>query len=258
MAKSPAFDLSGRTALVTGASSGLGVRFARILAAAGARVVLAARRVDRLQGLKAEIEAAGGQAFAVAMDVADEASTIAAYDAAETAFGTVDTIIANAGSGATAPITELPVAEFDQLMAVNLRGVFLTVREGGRRLMAAGSREKRHGRVVIVASIAADVALPGLAAYAATKAGVRQMGRTIAREWVRQGINVNSICPGYLKTELNADWFDSEGGAMQIAGFPRRRLMGEEDLDAMLLYLSSDAAEAVTGAAFTLDDGQSL
>jgi NAD(P)-dependent dehydrogenase (short-subunit alcohol dehydrogenase family) len=254
----PVFDLTGRTALVTGASSGLGARFARILAASGARVVLGARRADRLQALKAEIEAAGGQAIAVSLDVADEASTIAAYDAAEQAFGPVDTVIANAGMNAEGPLTELSVEDFDGLMAVNLRGVFLTVREGGRRLMAAGSRERQHGRIVIISSITAHSVEPGLAAYSASKAGVLQMGKVIARDWVRQGVNVNMICPGYIKTEINADWFDTEAGDKQVAKFPRRRLMVESDLDAMLLYLSSDAARAVTGAAFTIDDGQSL
>ena len=237
MADAPIFDLRGRVALVTGASSGLGERFARILAGSGAKVVLAARRTDRLDQVKLEIEAAGGQAMAVALDVADEASTIAAYDAAEAAFGPVDTIVANAGMNSEGSVLDLPVDEFDQLSAVNLRGVFLTVREGAKRLIAAGSREKENGRVVITSSITANTIAPGLAAYSATKAAVLQMGRVMAREWVRQGINVNMICPGYIRTELNTEWFDSEAGAKQVAKFPRRRLAQESDLDAPLLYL---------------------
>ena len=258
MTKPPAFDLSGRVALVTGASSGLGSRFARILAGAGAAVVLAARRAERLQALEAAIRAAGGQAIAVPLDVADEAATVAAYDAAEAAFGTVDTVIANAGMNAEGAVTDLPIAEFDRAVAVNLRGVFLTVREGAKRLIAAGSRETQRGRIVIISSITAQSVAPGLAVYSATKAAVLQMGKVMARDWARQGINVNMICPGYIKTELNEDWFDSEGGAKLVASFPRRRLMEATDLDATLLYLASDAARAVTGAAFTIDDGQSL
>jgi len=258
MTAAPKFDLSGRVALVTGASSGLGSRYARVLAAAGAKVVLAARRTDRLQGLQAELSASGGEAICVAMDVADEASTIAAYDAAQAAFGLVDTIVANAGMNAEGPTTDLSVADFDQTVAVNLRGVFLTVREGARRLIAGGSKETQKGRVVITASITADVISPGLAVYSATKAGVVQMGKVMARDWIRQGINVNMICPGYIRTEINSDWFDTPGGAKQIDKFPRRRLMEESDLDAPLLWLCSDAAAAVTGTAVTVDDGQSL
>ncbi len=258
MAEAPRFDLSGRVALVTGASSGLGERFARILAASGARVVLGARRADRLDVIVTAIRKAGGQAIAVALDVADEPSVMAAYDAAEAAFGTVDTIIANAGVSSEGRMLDLSVADFDQVMDVNLKGVFLTAREGARRLIAAGSKARSHGRIVITASITADVVAPGLAAYSATKAGVVQMGKVMAREWVRDGINVNMINPGYIRTEINADWFDTDVGAKQIARFNRQRLMPEGELDTMLLYLASDASAGVTGAAFTLDDGQSL
>lgn len=258
MAAAPTFDLTGRVALVTGASSGIGVRYARILAASGARVVLAARRTDRLEEVRAEIVGAGGEAITVAMDVADEASTIAAYDAAEAAFGTVDTIVANAGMNSEGPVTDLAVDEFDRTVAVNLRGAFLTVREGARRLIAAGSKDKQNGRIVITASITADVISPGLAVYSGTKAGVVQMGKVMARDWVRQGINVNMICPGYIRTGINDAWFDSPGGAKQIERFPRRRLMEESDLDVALLWLCSDASRAVTGTAVMVDDGQSL
>jgi NAD(P)-dependent dehydrogenase (short-subunit alcohol dehydrogenase family) len=252
------FDLAGRTALVTGASSGLGAHFARTLAAAGANVILAARRTDRLAALQAELTAAGARAISVAMDVGDEGSTIAAYDAAQAAFGEVHTVIANAGTNAEGPVVNLSVQAFDDLMAVNLRGVFLTVREGGKRMMAAGSRQRQHGRIIIISSLAATAIEPGLAAYSASKAAVLQFGRVLARDWIREGINVNMICPGYIRTEINAAWFDTEGGARQIAKFPRRRLMLETDLDGPLLFLASDASRAVTGTAFTIDDGQSL
>ena len=258
MSDTPAFDLTGRTALVTGASSGIGRRLALGLAAAGAKVVVGARRGDRLAKLVAEIEAAGGHALAVTLDVAEEASVIAAYDAAEAGFGPVDTVYANAGMNNEGLALDLPIEAFDQMVAVNLRGVFLTAREAARRMIKAGSRQSGRGRIVLISSIGAHTVLPGLATYCATKAGVAMLGRSLAREWARQGININSVCPGFLETELNRDWFASEGGQKQIQDFPRKRLMVEADLDPMLLYLGSDAARAVTGSVFTLDDGQSL
>ena len=250
------FDLSGRTLLVTGASSGLGRRFAKIAADAGARVVVAARRADRLASLVAEIGA--GRAVAVSMDVESEASVIAGYDAAEKAFGPVDTVIANAGMNSEALATDLPIDEFDKVMAVNVRGVFLTAREGARRMMAHGSKASGKGRIVLISSIGAVKLLPGLAAYCASKAAVVMMGKAMAREWVNRGVNLNIVCPGYIETEINSDWFKSEGGKKQMAGFPRRRLMEESDLDAVIGYLCSDAARAVTGSVFTIDDGQTL
>lgn len=246
------FDLTGRVALVTGASSGLGAGFARILAGAGAKVVLAARRLDRLEALAREL---GTSALPIAMDVADEASVIAAYDAAEAHFGTIDTIIANAGMSNDAIALQMDVADFDAAMAVNLRGAFLTAREGAKRLIA-GQRE--NGRIVLISSITAIEASPGLGAYAASKAGLSQLGRTLAREWLNKGINVNMMLPGYIKTELNDAWFESEGGQKQIARFNRRRLMPQDGLDAMLLFLCSDESAYVTGAEFVLDDGQTL
>ncbi len=252
------FDLSGRVALITGASSGLGKRFARILAASGAKVALAARRVDRLMALAEEIEAAGGTAAAIAMDVTDEASVIAGFDVAEKALGPIDTVIANAGMNSRGLSTEISVEDFDQVMAINVRGVFLTAREGARRMMAAGSRDTGRGRLVLVASIGAVKVLPGLAPYCASKAAVAMLGKSMARELANRGINVNVVCPGYIETELNADWFAEEGGKKQVAGFPRRRLMAEDDLDATMLMLCGDASRALTGSVFVLDDGQTL
>ena len=252
------FDLSGRVALITGASSGLGKRFARILAASGAKVALAARRVDRLMALAEEIEAAGGTAAAIAMDVTDEASFIAGFDVAEKALGPIDTVIANAGMNSRGLSTEISVEDFDQVMAINVRGVFLTAREGARRMMAAGSRDTGRGRLVLVASIGAVKVLPGLAPYCASKAAVAMLGKSMARELANRGINVNVVCPGYIETELNADWFAEEGGKKQVAGFPRRRLMAEDDLDATMLMLCGDASRALTGSVFVLDDGQTL
>lgn len=252
------FDLTGRTVLITGASSGLGLQFARVAAAAGAKVALAARRVDRLEVLAKEIADGGGIAHAVAMDVTDEASVIAGFDAAQAALGPIETVIANAGMNNEGLAIEVTAEAFDRVMAINVRGVFLTAREGARRMMAAGSRDSRRGRIVLIASIGGLKVLPGLTAYCASKAAVVMMGKSLAREWANRGINVNVVCPGYVETELNADWFATDGGKAQIATFPRRRLMEADDLDAMLLYLASDASRAVTGSVFTLDDGQTL
>jgi len=252
------FDLAGRVALVTGASSGLGHRFAQILAASGASVVIGARRTDLLDTLRRDIERGGGRVLAVPMDVADEASVIAAYDAAEAAFGPVDTVIANAGINAAGSALGLAVEDFDRVMAVNLRGVFLTVREGARRMVAAGSPDAANGRITIISSITAHHVSAGVAAYSATKAAVAQLGRSLARDWANKGINVNILCPGYIATELNTDIWDGPMGKALLARFPRQRVMDAEALDPMLLYLSSDASRQITGGVFTLDDGQTL
>jgi NAD(P)-dependent dehydrogenase (short-subunit alcohol dehydrogenase family) len=258
MSKDPIFDLTGRVALVTGASSGLGAGFAKALAASGAKVVLAARRADKLAEQVAAIEAAGGEAIAVSMDVTDEASTRAAYDAAEAAFGTVDTIVANAGVATEKVALGLSVEEVDFLLAANVRGVFLTATEGARRLEAAGSRDRQHGRVVLIGSITADRVFPATSVYGATKAAVRHMGKALAREWARRGISVNIIQPGYFESEMTSDMLSSEGGRKFVASFPRQRLRPPSDLHAPLLFLCSDAALGVTGSVITVDDGQSL
>lgn len=254
----PPFDLAGRVVLITGASSGLGLRFAKVAAAAGARVALAARRMDRLESLAAEIRGAGGQAHSVVMDVADETSVVAGFDAAQAALGPIESVIANAGMNNEGLAVDVDIGAFDRVMAINVRGVFLTAREGARRMMAAGSRDHRRGRIVLISSIGALKVLPALTAYCASKAAVVMMGKSLAREWANRGINVNVVCPGYVETELNAEWFATDGGKAQVAGFPRRRLMEADDLDAVLLYLASDASRAITGSVFTLDDGQTL
>ncbi len=245
-------NLSGRTALITGASSGLGARFGRILAASGAQVALGARRKDRLEALASEI---GDGAAAVAMDVASEADIIAGYDAAEAALGPIDTVIANAGVDGNGMAVDVSEAEIEQTLSINLKGAILTAREGAKRMIANGVTK---GRIVMVASITAFEPSPGLVAYAASKAGVVQAAKSMAREWARYGICVNTISPGYIRTAINDEWFDTEPGKKQIARFPKKRLMGEEGLDGPVLYLCSDAAEFVTGTNFVLDDGQTL
>jgi NAD(P)-dependent dehydrogenase (short-subunit alcohol dehydrogenase family) len=249
-------SLEGRVALVTGASSGIGARFARIIAAEGAAVVIGARRLDRLETLRGEIEAAGGKAVAVALDVADEKSVVAAYDAAEKAFGLVTGIVANAGVNYEGRATELDMAEFDQLFAVNVRGVFLTAREGAKRLQNAGKAET--GRIVLISSITALMQTTGTVAYSASKAAVTHMGKLLGREWARTGPNVNLLSPGYIASELAGDWFETEAGKKHINTWPRRRMLDEDSLDATLLYLLSDASRNVTGSNFVIDDGQSL
>jgi NAD(P)-dependent dehydrogenase (short-subunit alcohol dehydrogenase family) len=252
------FSLEGRTALIAGASSGFGARFAILFAAAGANVVLGARRTDRTDALAKEIADAGGKALAVPLDVTDEASIIAAYDAAEAVFGTVDTIVANAGMAASGRATDVPEDRLQMLLDTNFKGVYLVAREGAKRLIASGSREKGNGRIVIVGSITSRMTGDGDSAYAASKAGITHLGRNFAREWVRQGVNVNTIHPGYIATEIQGDWYQTAGGEAQIAGFHRRRLQDIESLDPMMLYLSSDASRMVTGSDIVVDDGQSL
>lgn len=254
----PQFDLTGRVALVTGASSGFGAHFSRLLAAAGAAVVMGARRADRLAALEAEIREAGGKALAVSLDVADEAATIGAYDAAETAFGTVDTIVANAGIADDQLALNVEMDAFDRVVATNLRGPFLTVREGAKRLIAAGSPERQNGRVVIIGSITAKKAFPGSTPYSATKAGVTQMARLMAREWARKGINVNVIEPGYFPTEITGELMESDLGDALLKTFPRRRWCEIPAMDVPLLYLCSDHSRYVTGSTITVDDGQLL
>lgn len=247
--------LSGRHALITGASSGIGERLARLAARNGAKVTVAARRTDRLAAVVEAIQADGGQAFAVAMDVADEASVVAGFAAAAERLGPVDTVYANAGVGLPGVALDAPIADFDAMFAVNVRGAFLTAREAARGMVAG---EAGRGRVVLIASIGAVTQLPGLVGYCASKAAVVSLGRSLAREWARTGINVNVVCPGYLETEMNSDWFAGPGGQKQVQGFPRRRLMPENALDSTLVLLGSDEAVAMTGGIFTVDDGQSL
>ena len=250
-------DMTGRVALVTGASSGLGAHISQLLAAHGAKVVLGARRIELLDDVRSRIEATGGVAVAVALDVTDEASIMAAYDQAETLVGAVDSVVANAGTTVEGRALDIPVEEIDQLLAVNIRGVFLTAREGARRMIAAGAPERQHGRIILMSSMTALSVVPGLAPYAASKAAVLQMGRTLARDWARQGICVNCICPGYIETDLNAEWFATDAGKRQVARWPRRRLMTPSSLDAITLFLSADASAQTTGAHFLIDDGQS-
>jgi NAD(P)-dependent dehydrogenase (short-subunit alcohol dehydrogenase family) len=248
--------LAGRTVLITGASSGLGERFARIAAAEGAKVVAGARRTDRLRALAEELAAQGRHCLAVPLDVGDEASIQAVFAAGEAAFGPITGIVANAGVNKEGAAIDLPIAEFDALFGVNVRGAFLTAREAARRLRDHG--RSADGRIVLISSITARMTTPGLAAYSASKAAVTHLGKMLAREWARTGPNVSALSPGYIRTELAGDWFDTEGGKKQMAKWPRRPLLDEDALDEALVWLLSDASRNVTGSDIVIDDGQSL
>lgn len=248
------FDLKGRVAFVTGATSGLGRHFAGVLAKAGASVAISGRRQERLVELRKEIEAAGGKCVDIVMDVTDAAQIAPACDKAQAALGAIDILVNNAGMSANGPVADIAVADFDAVMSTNLRGPFLMAQEIGKRMIARG----QGGRIVNIASITAFRVLQGSAPYCISKAGLAMMTQCMAREWARYDINVNAICPGFIETELNDEWFESEKGKAQIKSFPKRRLQKPEDLDSTLLLLASDASRAITGALFNVDEAQSL
>jgi NAD(P)-dependent dehydrogenase (short-subunit alcohol dehydrogenase family) len=250
--------LQDRVAVITGGSGGLGLHFGKVLAAAGARVALMARRKDLLDGAVAEIEAAGGVAAAFALDVADAAAIGPALDAAQAALGPLAIMINNAGISGEGLALEISAEDWDRCYAVNVRGVFFGSREAARLMLANGTAAAGAARIVNIASIGAHEVLPGLAAYCSSKAAVAQMTRVLAREWARPGIAVNALCPGYIETDLNSEWFASEGGQKQFKSWPRRRFMDATDLDAAILMLTGPAARAITGSVITLDDGQTL
>ncbi len=248
--------VEGRIALVTGASSGLGKRFAEVLAAEGAKVVVAARRKDRLDDLVARI--GEDKAFAVQCDVTDEAQVIAMYDAAEKRFGLVDTLINNAGMTHANNAVTQDVSEFRKIMDLNVTSVWMVAREAARRLIKAGPERSARGRIVNIASMAGRHVIPNVTAYNASKAAVAHMTRSLAREWARYGINVNAISPGYVATELTEDWLNGEGGQKTIGKSPRRRIMDATSLDEALLFLSCDGSKFITGSDVLVDDAQSM
>jgi NAD(P)-dependent dehydrogenase (short-subunit alcohol dehydrogenase family) len=245
------FSLSGRTAFVTGASGALGAHFTRVLHAAGARVVLAARRVDALSALATEL---GEGALAVPLDVTDPASIAAAFDAAEAAFGPCDILINNAGIAVTKPALQQTAEDWDGVLDVNLRGCFLVAGEAARRLVAA----KRPGSIVNIASIGGLRVLAGVAGYTAAKAGLVHLTKQLAVEWARHGIRVNALSPGYVETPINADFFASEAGQAVVKRVPQRRLGQPVDLTGPLLLLVSEAGAHMTGAALVVDGGHSV
>lgn len=247
------FDLTGQVALVTGASSGLGLRFAEVLAANGAAVALVARRAERLDALKARIEQAGGRAVAVAADVTDAAAMRRAYDAAEAAHGTVTILINNAGVAQDAArAVELPETEWRRVLATNLDAAFAWAQEAGRRMLTAGKR----GAIVNIASVLGFGIAKGTLAYAVSKAAVVQLTKGLALEWAFKGVRVNAIAPGWIITEINHDYLTSEQGAALKRGIPMGRFGEERDLDGAMLLLCSDAGRYLTGTTVLVDGGQ--
>jgi NAD(P)-dependent dehydrogenase (short-subunit alcohol dehydrogenase family) len=255
-------DLSGRVAFVTGASSGLGAQFARVLSKAGAGVVLAARRMERLKTLRAEIESQGGDAHVVGLDVTDPDGIRAAVAHAETEMGAIDILVNNSGIGHTKKLTDVTPEDFDELMAVNTRGAFFVAQEVAKRMIARSKGEApgtfTGGRIVNIASMAGLRVSAGIGVYCMSKAAVVQMTRAMALEWGRHGINVNAICPGYIDTEINHHVWQTESGQKLLNSFPRRRVGKPEDLDVLLLMLCSNQSHFVNGAVISADDGQAI
>jgi NAD(P)-dependent dehydrogenase (short-subunit alcohol dehydrogenase family) len=243
------FGLDGKLVLITGASSGLGQHFARVLAGAGARLVVAARRAAPLQELVDEITAAGGQAQAVELDVADAASVRAAFDRMAAEAGVPDVVVSNAGVTVTKPLLEHDEADWDRVMDTNLKGCWLVGTEAARRMTGAG----KGGCILNVASIIGERVAGGVAPYAISKAGVVQATKAMALELARYGIRVNALLPGYIATDLNREFLASAAGDKLRARIPSRRFGELADLDGPLLLLTSDAGRAMSGATVAVD-----
>jgi len=248
------FSLDQDVALVTGASSGLGRRFAEVLAANGARTVCVARRKERLETLVAAIEASGGKAAAYAADVADQASMQKAFEMAESLFGTVTVLVNNAGIAPIGRAVDQPEATWRETLSVNLDAVYFNARLAAQRMLAA----KKTGSIINIASILGLAVAKGVSAYAVSKAAVIQLTRALALETGVAGIRVNAIAPGYFSTEINADFLASEAGAAIIRQIPLRRFGADGDLDGILLLLASRAGAYVNGATYVVDGGQSI
>jgi NAD(P)-dependent dehydrogenase (short-subunit alcohol dehydrogenase family) len=246
------FSLKGRVALVTGASSGLGVQFAKALADNGAAVALVARRADRLKSLKDEIEGKGGRAVVIEADVTDHAAVARAFDAAEKAFGTVTILVNNAGIAHGGRAVEMPPEEWRKVLSTNLDAVFFWAQEAARRLLAA----KKQGAIVNIASVLGLAVSKGAVAYAAAKAGVVQVTKALAVELAFKGVRVNAIAPGWFVTEMNDDYLSGEAGAAIKREVPMGRFGNPGDLDGALLLLVSDAGSYITGATIVVDGGQ--
>ncbi|MGE0718949.1 MAG: SDR family NAD(P)-dependent oxidoreductase, partial [Alphaproteobacteria bacterium] len=240
-----------KVAFVTGASSGLGRHFATTLAAAGARVVLAARRKDRLHALAREIGEAGGHAMSVALDVVDPESIAAAVARATEAMGPIDVLVNNSGVATSRSALETTAEEWDSTLDTNLRGAFLMAQAVARDLVARG----RGGAIVNIASVTAFRTAGQLSAYAASKAGLVHLTRVLALEWARHRIRVNAVAPGYIETDINRTFFATPAGEAVIRRIPQRRLGKPEDLDGALLLLASDAGAYMTGSVITVDGG---
>jgi len=247
------FSLDGQCALVTGASGSLGRHFANVLARAGAAVALAARRLDELEIIAAEIRAAGGAATAIALDVTDAGSIATAFSAAEEKLGPITLLVNNAGVAVTKPLLEYDEADWDKVMDTNLKGAWLVAQEAARRMVEAGG-----GNIINIASILGLRVIGGVSAYCASKAGLIHLTKAMALELGPHGVRVNTLAPGYMETDLNRDFFASNAGRSLIERIPHRRLGQLEDLDGSLLLLASDASRYMTGTVVTVDGGHTI
>ena len=252
-------DLSGRVAFVTGASSGLGAQFARTLARAGAGVVLASRRIEKLKELRARIEGEGGDAHVVELDVTDHNSIKSAVAHAETEMGSIDILVNNSGVSTTQRIQDVTPEDYDFIFDTNVKGAFFVAQEVGKRMLArsrgAAPGSFTGGRIINIASMAGLKVLPQIGAYCMSKAAVVQMTRAMALEWGKFGINTNAICPGYIDTEINHHHWQTEQGQKLVNMLPRKRVGSPEDLDALLVMLASDQSHFINGAVIAADDG---
>ncbi|NRF69984.1 SDR family oxidoreductase [Aquincola sp. S2] len=252
-------DLSGRVAFVTGASSGLGAQFARVLSSAGAGVVLAARRVERLKTLRAELESMGGDAHVVGLDVTDPESIKAAVAHAETEMGTIDILVNNSGVSTTQKLVDVTPDDYDYVMDTNTRGAFFVAQEVAKRMIArscgAAPGTFTGGRIVNVASMAGLRVLSKIGVYSMSKAAVVHMTRAMALEWGKFGINVNALCPGYIDTELNHHHWQTDAGQKLVSLLPRKRVGTPKDLDAALMMLCANESHFINGAVLSADDG---
>ncbi len=254
MAVQDMFNLSGQVALVTGASSGLGARFAKVLAEQGAAVALVARRAERMAQVKHQIERAGGRAVAIEADVRDRAAMISAFDQAEAALGTVTVLVNNAGIVHATRAVEISEEEWRRVLGTNLDAVFFWAQEAARRMLAADV----GGAIVNISSVLGLGVDKGVAAYATAKAGVIQITKALALELAFKGIRVNAIAPGWFVTELNQEYLESERGKALMRQIPVGRFGADGDLDGALLLLVSDAGRFITGATVVVDGGQSV
>jgi len=255
-------DLSGRVALVTGASSGLGAQFARTLSSAGAVVVLASRRVDKLKALQAELQAAGGKAHVVSLDVTSLASIQSAVEQIEADAGGVDILVNNSGVSTTQRVQDVTEQDFDFTFNTNVKGAFFVAQEVGKRMLAraksAAPGAQVGGRIINIASVAGLRALAQIGPYCMSKAAVIHMTKVLALEWGRFGINVNAICPGYIDTEINHHHWQTEQGQKLVNMLPRKRVGQAQDLDGLLVLLASVESAFINGAIISADDGFAL
>jgi NAD(P)-dependent dehydrogenase (short-subunit alcohol dehydrogenase family) len=251
MPTTQAFSLAGKVALITGASSGFGRHFAKVLAREGAKVGLAARRVDALRSLAQEIRSGGGVAAVAQLDVVDVASISPAVAAIERELGRIDVLVNNSGTSIVKPTLEYTEQDWDAVADVNLKGAFFVATEVARRMRADG----RGGSIVNIESILSFRQTGHIPAYVASKAGLTQLTKTMALELARYNIRVNGIAPGYFSTDINRDFLASEAGAAMIKRIPQRRPGNVEDLEGPLLLLASDASRYMTGTTLVVDGG---